>query len=679
MKSSNGIYRVSRRTRSGGWGQKKWTIPGLMGWLLVALLFANGKALAQDGRSKDTAIELGRLNDLVTGSLNVNQQQPNAWFRFEVGPGVRSVTPSITGGSGSVVVNLRKQGIGAGENDRLVRVNISASNGKLPTLWLNPGIYFVQVEWYDATAFQLNLASLAQDSPGDGDDERASATNLGSTPAIGTWYDWVGVSDNEDWYKFNITESVHAVTVGVSDGVLGTSVTVTLMQFPNGPSPVVFESKTISSVGGTLQSQWLDPGTYYVRVRYYDNAAYRIQVKATPKASLGLLDNERDFANDLGTAPALKVVKDWVGIADPEDWYQFEIADGVRAVTVGLEGGKAGSASVYLRYSPTGADDGRIISEGTIPVTGGSIRAEWLDPGTYYIQVRYYDNAEYSLIVTTEPRDSRGLGDNTRATATDLGLVSDPKPVQDWLGFFDTEDWFKFEVTGVERDVSIGFGSGSSTLTGTLWKFDGGNGTQIVRATVSASGGALPTKKLAPGIYYLQLEFYNPTVYRLRVVGTLPPNTPPLLTVPPVGTTINEGRALTLKVLAEGSGLLRYQWFQNGKLLEGRTTRELYIETASPQNSGEYTVKVSSQYGETTSKPVTVEVVPAGFEVVINDAVLLSWPASFGPDAILEGTNDIDDVQSWRTVSTQSLLAGDRREFGIRKSERTTFYRLRKP
>ena len=119
-----------------------------------------------------------------------------------------------------------------------------------------------------------------------------------------------------------------------------------------------------------------------------------------------------------------------------------------------------------------------------------------------------------------------------------------------------------------------------------------------------------------------------------------------MVTMNPVGSTINKGTAFSLAVTAVGSSTLSYQWRRggahlvNGGNISGADTATLTISAAELSDSGEYTVRVSNTAGSVFSQPATVTVL----------CVLASEGESFLIQSIAVSTNG-DFTLAWESCS----------------------------
>ncbi len=76
-----------------------------------------------------------------------------------------------------------------------------------------------------------------------------------------------------------------------------------------------------------------------------------------------------------------------------------------------------------------------------------------------------------------------------------------------------------------------------------------------------------------------------------------------------LGGTFSEGSEIRLAALPTGAGPFQYQWFKNGLPLAGETSRFLRL-AAVVGEGGNFSVKVSNAFSETTSEPQAVVIQP---------------------------------------------------------------------
>ncbi|MEO1561674.1 MAG: pre-peptidase C-terminal domain-containing protein, partial [Cyanobacteria bacterium J06632_19] len=141
--------------------------------------------------------------------------------------------------------------------------------------------------------------------------------------------------------------------------------------------------------GGTLAESIgtsLAAGTYYIEVYPYGNIEtnYRLTVSAVPFDSAG---NNFNNAREVSVDSQTKVIRDWVGKLDSQDYYRFNLSNtsDFKVVVDGL----IADADLQLLSS-----QGNILANS---VNGGAASEsinQILDKGTYYLKLYSYNNSE---------------------------------------------------------------------------------------------------------------------------------------------------------------------------------------------------------------------------------------------------------------------------------------------
>jgi len=111
-------------------------------------------------------------------------------------------------------------------------------------------------------------------------------------------------------------------------------------------------------------------------------------------------------------------------------------------------------------------------------------------------------------------------------------------------------------------------------------------------------------KIVAAGSFTLGTQSYN----LLRLLGSEPASSAPVITTQPAGQTVNAGATVTLTVVATGGASLTYQWFRDGAALNGETHSTLTLFTIQPGQAGSYHVVVSNGAQSTPSAQAVVVV-----------------------------------------------------------------------
>lgn len=203
-----------------------------------------------------------------------------------------------------------------------------------------------------------------------------------------------------------------------------------------------------------------------------------------------------------------------------------------------------------------------------------------------------------------------------------------------WVANSDTSKWIgplpdTTSAAGGDYAYQItvnltGFDAATARLTG-RWTSD--NAAQILINDVPsgvANAGNFDT--LNPFILTNLLSGTNIIEFRvnnagagytgLRVDGlrggarrrTGPADEPPRLVTQPVGGLFLTGEPLTLRVVADGTAPLSYQWSRSGSALAGETNATLSRPALVLADAGDYVVRVSNVAGVTNTAAATVTV-----------------------------------------------------------------------
>ncbi len=154
--------------------------------------------------------------------------------------------------------------------------------------------------------------------------------------------------------------------------------------------------------------------------------------------------NTISSAANIGTLDGSRIVSDWVGLADPNDFMRIQVPQ-QSYVQFGLSGLRADadlqlldSSGRSIAYSARGGSNSEAINED-------------LPAGTYYVRVyRFSGDTNYTLTMNATPRqpnvqDNAG---NSRDTARNVGVLSGERIYSDAVGSQDRDDFYRFQVTG---------------------------------------------------------------------------------------------------------------------------------------------------------------------------------------------------------------------------------------
>ena len=425
------------------------------------------------------------------------------------------------------------------------------ASGIITTDGLEPGTYYIKIQPYSTTEFadytlsdSLFTSPLAVDAEPNG--TRATALTLamdGSTTGhVGYYYN--NTRDSADWYKVTTNaDGLLRVTLASSRSSIYSNnpldVNVTLYD-NNGTSVLggveVFSGNNPDS--GTITTDGLEPGTYYVKVQPYSTNEFAdytlsdslltpaIAVDAEPNgtraSALTLLLNGSKTGH---------VGYYYNGIRDTTDWYKITTtADGLLRVYLTTARGSIYSnnpldVNVTL-YDNNGTSvlGGVEVFSGNNPASG-TITTDGLEPGTYYVKVQPYSTNEFanytisdSLLTPSIATDVEPNG--TFATALTLPLNGSKTG---HVGYYynnsrDTSDWYKVTTTedGLLRvflTTARGSVYSNNPLDVNVNLYDS-NGTSVLGGVEVFSGnnpasGIMNVDRLAAGTYYVKVQPYS--------------------------------------------------------------------------------------------------------------------------------------------------------------------------
>jgi len=228
----------------------------------------------------------------------------------------------------------------------------------------------------------LTAVEMAADNAGN---TLATARAVGGTlTATQSFSDWVGSTDTNDYYSFNVTTPSN-----FSLSLTGLTADADV-QLLNSSGGVITTSANTGNTSESITRQ-LSAGTYYARVyRFSGDTNYNFSLNATalPADNAG---NTLATARAVGALTATQSFSDWVGSADTNDYYSFNVTTPSN-FSLSLTGLTA-NADVQLLNSSGGV----ITTSANTGNTSESI-ASLLSTGTYYVRVyQSSGNTNYSL------------------------------------------------------------------------------------------------------------------------------------------------------------------------------------------------------------------------------------------------------------------------------------------
>ncbi len=247
---------------------------------------------------------------------------------------------------------------------------------------------------------QAAPASSVSLSPNRADNSLDTAANLGILNGSRNFSNqFVGVADSYDYYRFTLaqTSNFNASLTGLTSNAY-----VEVIYDANGNNQLDSSEQVGYASGNIYRSasinETLGAGTYFLRIYtesyLTNNANYSLGVSATPAPVTTPRDpgNTLRTAYDIGFLNGTSVFKDFVGAADPDDYYRFSLSSN-RTLKLDLTE-LSDYADVQLIQDTNGNGvvdfSERLESSSGNSLRNGSIN-EALRTGTYFVRV--YNNA----------------------------------------------------------------------------------------------------------------------------------------------------------------------------------------------------------------------------------------------------------------------------------------------
>ncbi|MEO6818824.1 MAG: T9SS type A sorting domain-containing protein, partial [Ginsengibacter sp.] len=339
--------------------------------------------------------------------------------------------------------------------------NTISPSGTLSTDGLAAGIYYVKIACYynyQFTPYTLinNLVPPAQANDLEPNNSTVTALNLSENATVTGHVGYYNNNyrDTADWYKITTSK----------DGRLDLKLTtengnyINIYLYDANGTILISEKNTISP-SGTLSTDGLAAGTYYVKIASYYNYQYSPYTLTSSLISPAQA-NDNEPNNSPQSAIPLSVNKTVTGHVgyynnnkrDTSDYYKIMIPhDGQLDLTITTNNGS------YLNMFLLDKDGKTIINSRTTISPGYKLVTDGLAAGTYYVKVACYYNSEFSPYTLTDslklyqysadtlaepnkfPYEAKTLLSN-RETTGHVGFYQDLKR--------DTTDWWKINYTG---------------------------------------------------------------------------------------------------------------------------------------------------------------------------------------------------------------------------------------
>lgn len=339
----------------------------------------------------------------------------------------------------------------------------------------------------------------------------------------------VNGNDPQDYFRFEITDSVRVVNLLIPESTLDGYVDLVLAQDRN-ENFVIEDDEILDDSRGHSRASaasqlWLNPGKYYARVQAVSGyeTGYQLTLSQSPRPdSGGALDDSIALAYQ---RPALKPgipVKDFIGRSDEIDIYPFEVTNEVHEVRLVIpQSSLAGYLRLYLVQDSNNnlladADEilGPEVGHGRATVT----LEAWLNPGRYLVMVEAYPGYQtpYDLTLSLTPKPhSGGSLDNSIAQSLQRAPLTHAQTVSDYVGFKDPSDVYRFEVGGSVTKIEAVLPKASLNGYATLEVIRDDNQNGIIEdseilddSTGHSNTDARIETWLDPGQYFVRVSAY---------------------------------------------------------------------------------------------------------------------------------------------------------------------------
>ena len=130
----------------------------------------------------------------------------------------------------------------------------------------------------------------------------------------------------------------------------------------------------------------------------------------------------------------------------------------------------------------------------------------------------------------------------------------------------------------------------------------------------------------------------------------------PIIPVPPASAVGSPGADIVFKVVADGQGVLRYQWRFNGVPISGAVEVSLVLIAVTEANVGSYDVVVSNDHGSVTSPAATLTLISVNQPPTFTKGADQSVQEDAGAQSIAGWATDISAGPANESSQTLSFL-----------------------
>jgi Bacterial pre-peptidase C-terminal domain len=358
------------------------------------------------------------------------------------------------------------------------------------------------------TASSSNITSnnvLASDLAGN---TTTAARDIGAiTGTTQTFRDSVSSTDTNDFYRLTINPNS-----SLSIQLTGLSADADLQLLDANGSSVALSTNggnnsDVINVGADIIRQ--RGATYFVRVfQFSGNTNYNLSVSGSLPDFAG---NTTATARNVGPLNGSRVIQDFVGADDTNDYYRFNI-------------GPSSNFSLRLDGLTADADVQILNSAGTVigSSTAASNNAEQINlsnlaPGSYFARVYQFSGAtNYNLSLSASRTDLAG---NTQASGRNLGILNGSATVSEFVNSADANDFYRFSLSGTSN-----FSLALNGLTADADVQLLNNSGQVIASSILAAANAESiTRNLAAGNYAVRVYSVGTasTNYNLNLSSSL--------------------------------------------------------------------------------------------------------------------------------------------------------------
>ncbi len=425
--------------------------------------------------------------------------------------------------SGPVNFNLSLSGLQSNASVRLLnsrRVPIAVSNrpgnqAEQISARLGSGLYYVQVQFLGRSGTtRYNLRATAT-TPPVRDETLATAFNIGVLSTTYTRRESVGGNDRVDFYRFTLNDIAN-LQVRVNGFTSGTRFQLIRdgnnnRQVDNGEILASGSSFGANSLARATQD--LPPGTYFIKVESTSTRPTQYQLNLIPTLFGGNVSPEPGntlplASNTLGVFSGTRVLREYVGPLDTNDFYRFTVND-LSNLQITRIGSSRDPEVRLIRDSNNNGivdRDEVFLNDNRFAVLSDRASID-VPVGTYFIGVESRLPSSYEMTLVGTPYGGNGLPDpgNTLSTARDLGAISGTSSLKEYVGVLDPSDFYRFTVgTPVNLQARLTPSSGDDLDVDLIQ--DTNNNGLIDANEILRSGTTRLTRDLLAGTYFLRIE-----------------------------------------------------------------------------------------------------------------------------------------------------------------------------